>query len=93
MEFADNLGLEGPGIDLNCAIRKGDWKLIYYYGNGKKELYNIAEDISETHDMSAKRKDMVEKLSRELGEALRAMDAQRPTVKATGKPCPWPDEI
>ena len=37
--------------------------------------------------------DIVKRLSKELGTYLRKVDAQRPTVKATGKPCLWPDEI
>jgi arylsulfatase A-like enzyme len=84
-------GNSGPGIDLNCAIRKGDWKLIYYYKTGRKELYNIRKDISEEHDLAAEHPNLVRRLSRQLGKRLRAMKAQRPTFQATGKPCPWPD--
>ncbi|MGM9803698.1 MAG: sulfatase [Muribaculaceae bacterium] len=82
----------GPGIGATCTIRQGDWKLIYYYEDGKKELYNIANDIAEEHELSQSRPDMVNKLSRLLGKRLRAMKAQRPSFKADGKPCPWPDE-
>jgi arylsulfatase A-like enzyme len=86
-------GNRGPGIDLNCAIREGDWKLIYSYKTGQKELYHISHDISEQHDLSASRPELVRRLSRKLGKRLRAMKAQRPTHKATGLPCPWPDEL
>ena len=85
-------GNKGPGIDLNCAIREGDWKLIYSYKTGEKELYNIRLDISEAHNLAAEQPKLVRRLSRHLGKRLRAMRAQRPTEKATGKPCPWPDE-
>lgn len=85
-------GNPGPGIDNNCAIRQGDWKLIYYYKNGKRELYDISHDIGEQHDMSAERPDLVRRLSRKLGRNLRKMNAQRPVFKETGQPCPWPDE-
>ena len=68
-------------------------KLIYYYENGKKELYDVAHDIGETHDLSTERLDVVKRLSVALGRRLRAMNAQRPTFKSTGAPCPWPDEI
>ena len=85
-------GNTGPGIDLNCAIREGDWKLIYYYKTGRKELYDVRHDIGEEHDLSAERPDLMRRFSRKLGKRLRAMKAQRPTEKATGKPCPWPDE-
>ncbi|MBP5770002.1 MAG: sulfatase [Bacteroidaceae bacterium] len=85
-------GNRGPGIDLNCAIREGDWKLIYSYKTGQKELYNITLDIGEEHNLASERPDLVQRLSRKLGRRLRAMKAQRPSLKATGQPCPWPDE-
>ena len=89
----NNWGNDGPGINFNCAVRKGDWKLIHYYGTGKKELFNIPDDINESNDLSTQYPDIVKKLSKELGNYLRKVDAQRPTIKATGKPCLWPDEI
>ena len=82
----------GPGVNLNCAIRRGDWKLIYYYETGKKELFNIPQDISESNDLAEKNPAKVKELSAILGKTLRGMDAQRPSFKATGKPCKWPDE-
>ena len=90
--FPNIWGNNGPGINLNCAIRKGPWKLIYYYDSGKKELYNIQKDISESEDVAAEHPDLVAELSRRLGEKLREMDAQRPSFASSGLPCPWPDE-
>ncbi|HLW09913.1 MAG TPA: hypothetical protein VKX35_05890, partial [Fermentimonas sp.] len=66
--------------------------LIYYYETQKKELFNIAHDIGEEKDLSHQNPDIVQKLSQDLGKFLRQVDAQRPTFKATGKLCPWPDE-
>jgi hypothetical protein len=86
-------GLAGPGIDLNCAIRKNQWKLIYNYVTQTKELYNIETDISESRDMAAELPDIVKALSDELGNRLRESGAMRPSVKSTGRPCPWPDEV
>ncbi len=86
-------GNEGPGISLNCAIRWNEWKMIYSYKTGKKELYNINEDIGEANDLSVSHPDLTNKLSRLLGNHLRKVKAQRPTVKATGQPAPWPDEV
>ncbi|MDE6450777.1 MAG: sulfatase-like hydrolase/transferase [Odoribacter sp.] len=86
-------GLSGPGIDLNCAIRKNEWKLIYNYVSHKKELYNIETDIAEKHDMAAEHPETVKALSVELSNYLRKVGAMRPAIKSTGKPCPWPDEI
>lgn len=83
----------GLGINLNCAIRRGDWKLIYTYDTGRKELYNIVDDIGEEHDLAADNPAKVKELSAMLGRTLREMKAQRPSFKATGKPCKWPDEL
>ena len=35
------------GYRHHQTIRRGDWKLVYWYADGKKELFNIAEDIGE----------------------------------------------
>ena len=83
----------GPGINFNCAIRKGDWKLVYYYSSGKKELFNITKDIGEKQDVSTQHPDIVKRLSKELGQYLRKVDAQRPTFKNNEQSCPWPDEV
>lgn len=84
---------EAPGIGPSCSIRKGDWKLIYNYATGEKELFNIAEDISEQHNKASLYPKIANKLSKELGKKLRKMDAQRPFFKKNGHPVPWPDEI
>lgn len=86
-------GNVGPGISLNCAIREGDWKLIYNYKTREKELYDIPNDIGEAHNLAAERPSIVKKLSKKLGNYLRKVAAQRPSEKASGTPCPWPDEV
>ena len=91
--FPNLWGETGPGIGSTCTVRSGDWKLIYFYESGKKELYNIPDDIGEENDLAQERPDIVKKLSKELGKYLRKAGAQRPSFKATGMPCPWPDEI
>ena len=70
------------------AKTNGNWS-----ETGKKELFNIPNDISEKNDVAKQHPGIVKRLSKELGNYLRATGGQRPTFKATGKPCPWPDEI
>jgi arylsulfatase A-like enzyme len=43
----------GPGINYYSAIRKGSWKLVYSMRDGKKELYNLKNDISENNDLAS----------------------------------------
>jgi arylsulfatase A-like enzyme len=84
---------DGPGINYKSAIRKGDWKLIYHMRTGKKELYNLKDDIGELNDLATAHPDKVKALSTALSNQLRKWDAPMPIVKATGKPVPWPDEL
>lgn len=91
--FPNLWGNTGPGIGTTSSVRKGDWKLIYHYETGHKELFNIVKDIGETTNLAIKHPEIIDILSMDLGSYLRSVSAQRPSFKATGKPCPWPDEI
>ncbi len=91
--YPNSWGPSGPGIGATCSIRSGNWKLIYYFGDGKRELFNIAADISEKHDRAQEEPEIVRLLSQKLGDYLRSVDAQRPLLRATRQPAPWPDEI
>ena len=45
------------------AIRKGDWKLVVSQSDGlKPRLVNLAEDISESNDLSEKNPEKVKEL-------------------------------
>lgn len=90
--FPNNWGATGPGIGSTCTIRKGDWKLIYYYETGKKELFNLRQDIGEEQDLSATNPKIVKRLSKDLSDYLRKVGGQRPSFKSTGQPVPWPDQ-
>ena len=90
--FPNIWGNEGPGINLNCAVRLGDWKLVYYWATGFKELFNIKEDIGEKKNIATLHPEKVDELSRTLGNYLRKVKADRPVFK-DGKPCPWPDVL
>lgn len=79
------------GIGASCTIRKGDYKLIYWYEDGKKELYNIKNDISEQENLAEKLPHITKRLSKLLSKRLRNAKAQRPTYKDTGEYCLWPD--
>ena len=91
--FPNLWGNEGPGIGPTCSVRSQDWKLIYYYETGKKELFNITDDIGETNNLSKQNPQITKKLSQDLGNYLREVGGQRPSFKSTGELCPWPDEV
>ena len=60
---------------------------------GVFELYNLADDISESHDLAASEPDKVAALAKMLGGRLREWDANMPVVRSTGRMVPWPDEL
>jgi len=58
------------------AIREGDWKLIEHYEDGKLELFNLAQDIGEEHDLAAQEPKHVGELKAKLAEWRKAVGAQ-----------------
>ena len=82
-----------PGVFPSSTILKNNMKLIYNYETGEKELYNLAVDLGETHNLATENPALLKKLSKELGTYLRNVNAQRPSFKASGNQALWPDEI
>ena len=75
------------------SMRRGDWKLVYRMHTGELELYNLKDDLGERHNLAAKNKKLVKSMAKDLGAKLRDWEASMPTVRATGKTVPYPDEI
>jgi len=63
------------------ALRKGDLKLLQYYTpEGLRfELYDLAKDPTESHDLSAHRGKIVQNMSSELTSSLWEMSANFPS--------------
>ena len=59
------LFLERHYEDQYAAVVAGDWKLVAYW-SGKRELYNLADDIGEVRDISSRHPERVRELSRLL---------------------------
>jgi arylsulfatase A-like enzyme len=62
------------------AVRVGDWKLIEHYENGSCELFNLAQDPSETKDLSAHEPARVAELRGQLEKWRRDVGAQMNTA-------------
>ena len=88
--YPNNWGPKGPGIGASSTIRAGDWKLIYYHADQRYELFNIAEDLGETHNLAGQQARRVAELAGKLRCWLESVGAQMPTNKQTGKPVPLP---
>ncbi len=77
--FPNYIGAGHPDPATPCSvIRSGDWKLIQFYEDNRIELYNLAEDISESQNVAAKYPEIVEQLHKRLTSWLHDADVQMP---------------
>ena len=74
------------GIREPFIIRDGDWKLIRHYEDGKRELYNIADDLSEKTDQAAAMGKKVAELDAKLTAWLKSVGAKLPKPNPEYKP-------
>ncbi len=60
------------------SVRAGDWKLIEFYEDGRRELYHLRNDIGETVDLSGSRPDVTQRLHSLLKNWRGEMEALEP---------------
>ena len=65
------------------SVRMRDWKLMEYYEDGSPELYNLADDPGEQHNLAATNPAKAEELRDRLQAWLRSVKAQLPAPKMT----------
>jgi hypothetical protein len=58
------------------AMREGDFKLIEFYEQGRRELYNVSQDISESTNLADRAPQRVEQMAAQLALWRRAVGAQ-----------------
>ncbi len=91
--YPNNWGPKGPGIGPSSSIRWKDWKLIYYYDNGRCELFNVAKDIAEQHNLANEHPDIRNELAEKIRAYLQDVGAQFPIDKRTGQPVMIPGKL
>jgi len=65
------------------AIRQGSFKLIEFFDTGQVELYNLADDIAEEHNLAAKLPEKVSELQQLLAKWRVKVGASLPVGKKT----------
>ncbi|MBE0652736.1 MAG: sulfatase [Bacteroidales bacterium] len=68
------------------AVRSGDWKMVENYENGKIELFNLKDDLSESHDLSAQLPQVVGELKELFNDHLKEVNAPMPTLNYNYNP-------
>lgn len=73
------------------AVRVGDYKLIEWYGEPQVELYHLATDIGEQHNLAASQPELVRKLRALHERWRRSTGALMPTPNPAWDPAaqPW----
>ena len=61
------------------AIRRGNYKLIYFYEDQSIKLFDLVNDIGESKDLSKTQPEIADKLLKELKAWTTAVDAPTPT--------------
>ncbi|MEZ6063274.1 MAG: sulfatase [Planctomycetaceae bacterium] len=71
-----------------AAVRMGDWKLIERFEDGQVNLFHLADDISEQHDLAESRPEQVAVLRDRLHRWYTEVDARFLRAQ-DGGPEPW----
>jgi arylsulfatase A len=74
------------GATPYSAIRDGDLRLVEFYEDGRTELYDLAADIGEKHDLASERPDKVGELKTKLNAWRERVGAQPPRPNPNYKP-------
>lgn len=61
------------------AIRMGDWKLIEFFGDDRRELYRLDEDLGEQNDLSQQEPEKLKELHDRLLDWRREVNAKLPS--------------
>jgi len=77
------------GGEPGSAIRESDWKLIEFHKDGRRELFNLREDISETRNLVEKEPAVAKRLAKRLDEWRKRSGAIMPKKNPNADPA-WP---
>ena len=61
------------------AIRRGNYKLLYFYEDQSVKLFDLANDIGESKDLSKSQPEIASRLLEELKDWTTRVDAPTPT--------------
>ncbi len=88
-------GPTGPGIEPFTAIRRGDWKLLFFHdparAGARYELYDVAQDPGETLDLASREPARLAAMVAELRAEIARTGLQLSIDKATGAPVTLPE--
>jgi arylsulfatase A-like enzyme len=76
------------GSKPGAAVRDGNWKLIEFYEDGRRELFNLGSDLSESRNLVAAKPEMVKDLAEKLDAWRKEVGAKMMTPNPAFVPNP-----
>jgi len=70
------------------AVRSGPWKLVDFYEEGRKELYHLGDDPSESRNLAASEPKRVGELAEKLAQWRKTVGARMPEQNPQYEPNP-----
>lgn len=70
------------------SVRVGNYKLIEFYEDGRRELYDLAADVRESRNLAEKQPELVKQLAGKLEAWRQEVGARMPTPNPNYKPNP-----
>ena len=70
----------------DTTIQRGNYKLHYWWEDGRVELFDLESDLSETTDLAADLPEVASDLQNQLFDYLKEINAQLPTVNEAYDP-------
>lgn len=80
------------GSRPGAAIRSGEFKMIEFYENGRRELFNVAQDAGEGRNLALDRPELVAQLAEKLEAWRKQIDAKMMTPNPDYVPNPQADD-
>jgi arylsulfatase A-like enzyme len=68
----------GSGWTPGRALRKGPWKLVYFFEENRYELYHLKQDPGEKIDLASEQPVKLEEMKKILNKWAEDMNAQTP---------------
>lgn len=76
------------GSRPGAAVRSGEFKLIEFYENGRRELFNVVQDAGEGRNLAVAQPDLVKQLAAKLDTWRKQVDAKMMTPNPDYVPNP-----
>jgi uncharacterized sulfatase len=80
-ERIDEIGVDDSETSKtkpHSAIRKGNWKLLWFQESDRVELYDLEKDFTESRNLASSQLDVANRLRDELKRYLNSVDARMP---------------